>query len=113
MMSGRTLSIVSIGQDKTLGHQTADTQRNPQSPSAAAVKILRPVASSLAELASACRSPRLQRCPVSLDGHRQGMQHPFGRIKVGDNPLVDWDRFCRYTERLRVRAEVDDHFLRR
>ena len=50
---------------------------------------------------------------VPLDGHHQGLQHPFRREKVGDDPLGDGNRHSRHTERLRVESEVDDQFFRR
>lgn len=49
---------------------------------------------------------------VPLDAHGQRVQHPFGHVEVGDDPLGHRNRFGRYAERLRVEAEVDNHLFR-
>ena len=50
---------------------------------------------------------------VTLDRHLQGVQHPLGRVEVGDQTLRDRDRLRGHAKRLRVQAEIDNQLLGR
>ena len=49
---------------------------------------------------------------MALNGQLKRVQHSFGGIKVGDDPLTDRNRMTRYTKRLRIKAEIDNQFFR-
>jgi len=48
-----------------------------------------------------------------LVGQRQGVQHPFGRVEVRDDPVRDGNRLRRHAERLWIEPEIDDQLLGR
>ena len=49
---------------------------------------------------------------VPLDRHPQGGQEPLGRVEIHHDPLIGFDVLAAGCERLRIQAEVENHFLR-
>ena len=49
---------------------------------------------------------------MSLNGHLQSVQHPFGGVEIRDNSLRNRNRCIRNANRLRIKTEIDDEFFR-